>query len=147
MRDTTPLGRPGWKLFPPEWESHHYPVANQQATALVLLWVGPPRRVFDPITETETGWDLGQQLTPNPVPARLQQISKPEPIETAGQVVTYHDYQVSLHVEVNNLTTLGVVEPVECSDPSFIGRYLRITDILRGSLRWQRDITATDNLG
>jgi hypothetical protein len=32
------------------------------------------------------------------------------------------------------------------NDPTLVGRELRVTDIQRGSLLFQRDVVATDNL-
>ena len=63
----------------------------------------------------------------------------------AGEKVTAHRYQVSGPVEMDLLTDdVGTVD--DCNDPTMVGRELRVVDLQRGSLLFERTVICIDNL-
>jgi hypothetical protein len=63
----------------------------------------------------------------------------------AGEKVTAHRYQVSGPVEMDLLNgDVGTVD--DCNDPTLTSRELRVIDLQRGSLLFQRDVICIDNL-
>lgn len=146
VRDTTALGRPGWQLLPDGWEAHHTPVAAQQMTGTCHIWSGPATRTTDPTTG-EVVWGYGTRLTTGPVPVRLQQLVTDSDQPAGGQQVTTHRYRATLSRPTDSPSTQWILEVVTSSDASLTGLHLQVIDILRGTLRWQRDLIATDNLG
>lgn len=81
------------------------------------------------------------------VPCRVQQQRQPQEANTAGQSVTTHDYLVPVPVDVLNVEVGHQVRiDVNPDDPSLVGRRLIVTDVLRGSLAWERDLVCIDRL-
>lgn len=83
-------------------------------------------------------------------PCRVQQLHQPNEVSAGEQRVSTHDYLVPVPaavtaVELGHILTVTAGGPD--LDPSLIGRLLTVTDIQRGSLTWERDLTCTDDLG
>lgn len=132
----------GSRVIPVGWEEHHRPVLASTRTATITFrrFSGPP--VHDPVA--------GSTSRPRAVvysgEFRIQehQVSAHE-TDAAAQQITTHAYQLSGEVAVDLLKNdVGTVD--ECNDPTFVGRELLVTDIQRGSLLFERTLTATDNL-
>lgn len=132
----------GCRVIPSGWEAHHRPVLEATRTAKVTFRriSGPP--VHDPDTGSTSqptavvyaGWFRVQE----------HQVSA-HTTDAAAQRITTHAYQLSGAVEVDlRVDDVGTV--VDCNDPTLTGRSLRVTDIQRGSLLFERTFTCTDDL-
>lgn len=80
-------------------------------------------------------------------PCRAQQQKQPQVGTTGGQRVSTHDYLITVPAAVIQAKVGHLGEIYECSDPSLIGRRLKVTDVQRGSLIWERDLICIDDLG
>lgn len=132
----------GSRVIPAGWEAHHRPVLETTWTATMTFRriSGPP--VHDPVT--------GSTSQPKAIvyagACRIQehQVSA-HSTEAAAQVITTHAYQVSLAVEADlQQNDVGTVDT--CNDPTLVGRVLRVDDIQRGSLLFERDVIVIDDL-
>jgi hypothetical protein len=144
--------RQGSSIIPPEWEAHHTPVVAGQMTATVTVWSGPHTWVYDPATGTETR-DLGTRIYPPPgapvqtAPGRFQQLTQAGSASQSGQqLVAGHTYRVTIPRGCDAIPADGYVRIETSSDGSASGLVLAITGILRGSLRWQRDLLCDDRI-
>lgn len=147
-------GMLGGSLFPAGWEEAHQPVVAGSWTAKVRYWSGPwpdePDTIYDRTNRVEIpnrGRILHDIVAGEPN-ARIQQ--HPTPIDQlAGeQEVTTHRYLVVVPKRWDDLTLRGWIEVLESSDGQLVGdhRWLRPTDLMHGSLRWERDLICTLNL-
>lgn len=139
--------RPGSTVIPPGWSEHHRPVAEATMTAVVLI-DGPPteERVFDKATGT---WSTPPRTVLfDDVPCRIQQQRQPNESTVGDQQVSTHDYLVPVPLYVEGLVTDGSHHLLvkTCEDPDLIGRRLTVTDVMRGSLAWERDLICIDHL-
>lgn len=133
---------PGSRVIHPRWEAHHRPVLETTWTATITF----KRASGPPVHDPETGSTSQPTTTVYSGPCRIQehQISAHE-ADAAAQRITTHAYQVSGPVEMNlELDDVGTVDA--SNDPTLVGRPLRVTDIQRGSLLFQRDVTCIDDL-
>ena len=133
---------PGSRVVPAGWEEHHRPVLATTWTATITFrrFSGPP--VHDPVT--------GSTSRPKTIvytgPCRIQEHQVSANSTVAGaELITTHAYQVSLAVEAdlrqNDMATVDA-----CNDPTMVGRELRVDDIQRGSLLFERDVIVIDDL-
>lgn len=136
------MSRPGSRVIPAGWEEHHRPVLATTRTATITFRriSGPP--VHDPAT--------GSTDQPRAVvfsgPCRIQEHQLNVHSTVAGaELITTHTYHVSLSVEADlRQNDIGTVDASD--DPTFVGRELRVNDIQRGSLLFQRDVICIDDL-
>jgi hypothetical protein len=133
---------PGSKVIQPGWEAHHRPVIATTWTATVTFrrFSGPP--VFDP----DTGSTSRPKVVVYSGTFRIQedQVTAHQ-ADAAAQKITTHNYQLSGAVEVDlQIDDVGTVDA--SNDPTLVGRELRVTDVQRGSLLFERTLSATDNL-
>lgn len=135
-----PFNPRGVQVIPDGWEARHAPIAEDTATAEVAIWSGAvPQWRWDDAEQKQVR-DLGDELWSGL--ARVQQRRNTAITEAGSQDVTTHAYLVTLPRDV----PLGQwVQVVESSDPEL--GLLRVVDVLKGSLRWERDLLCTDNLG
>lgn len=134
------MPRPGSRVIPTGWEARHRPVLESTRTATVTFrrFSGPP--VFDP----ETGSTTRPRVVVYTGAFRIQQ-QAPSETDAAAQDITTHAYQLSGDVAVDlQINDVGTVDA--STDPTLVGRELRVTDVQRGSLLFERTFTATDNL-
>ena len=132
----------GVEIFPPGWEAHHRPVAEAGMTATVELWSGAdPGWVWDEQEQKEVR-DLGMLAWTGR--ARVQQRIGGDNVPAGDQQVTTHRYLVAVpsHVVVG---VIAWVKVVQSGDPGL--GLLKVVDVLKGSIRWERDLMCTDNLG
>lgn len=139
------------RVIPAGWEAHHRPVAEATFTARCRItrtgagqgtW-NESRKQYDPparVTVYET------------LPCRVQQLTLPNVYDTALQKVSTHDYRVSVPIAVAAVLIDDWIEIVggdDTLDQTLLDpdRHLVITDVQRGSLMWERDLIAIDNLG
>ena len=136
--DLSRLANRAGPLIPEGWEAHHQPVTNAAMTAQVELWSGAdPEWSHGPDGEVR---DLGTRVWHGR--ARVQQLNRADLDQAGAQQVTTHTYLVSLPASVE---TGAWVKVTESKDP-LLG-LMKVVDTLKGSLRWERDLLCTDNLG
>lgn len=130
----------GVQIIPERWEEHHRPVAEAGMTAVVESWSGSDTDwVWDDTTQSEVR-DYGTLLWTGP--ARVQERFGGADDEAGDQQITLHRYMVSIP---HDATVGGWVHVVESGD--LLLDWLKVVDILKGSIRWQRDLMCTDHLG
>lgn len=141
------MPRPGSQVIPNGWSEHHRPVAVGSMTARCLIdRDGTGEDVYDPETGTTT--PPARVVVYPDLPCRVQQLRQPQTSENAGQQVTAHDYLVPVPITATAvLMDDQVLITANPDDPSLVGHRFTITDILRGSLQWERDLGCIDNLG
>lgn len=139
---------PGSRVIPNGWSAHHRPVAEGTMTARV--------RFRDPAQDTKGEFDdsNGKFPTTKATPyldtaCRAQQQKQPQVATTGQQKISTHDYLIAVPIDGTSTVRAGHIGVIyECpDDPTLIGRELRITDVQRGSLMWERDLICTDHLG
>ncbi len=136
---------PGTRVVPDGWEQRHQPVVEATFTARVQL--------RDPSGDTQT-WNTatGKYTTVKAAayydgPCRIQQLNRTQTAETAGQVEATHDYLVQIPKTVTAVHTGHLAVIYDATDTTLNGRELQVSDVLRGSLTWARDLTCIDTLG
>ena len=135
-----PFSPRGAQVIPDGWEARHAPISEATMTAEVTIWSGAvPQWRWDD-AERKQVRDLGDELWSGT--ARVQQRKESATTEAGSQDVTTHTYLVTIPRDV----PLGQwVQVTESTDPEL--DLLRVADVLKGSLRWERDLLCTDNLG
>jgi hypothetical protein len=93
----------------------------------------------------------GRAVLPTPAtiyagPARLQASQRLSgTADIGGKQVVQHRYMVAIPADSPVPQVNDQVTVTACTgDPDFVGRILRIVDVLDGSLLWQRDFVAED---
>lgn len=136
------MPRPGSRVIPTGWEAHHRPVLATTRTATITFrrFSGPP------VHDAETGSTSRPTAVVYTGQFRIQEDQETgHETDAAAQQITTHRYQMSGPVEVDlEIDDVGTV--TAANDPTLIGRELRVTDIERGSLLFERTFMATDNL-
>lgn len=136
-------GRPGTTVIPDGWEAAHAPVLAGTRTATVSLRKPGSTRQWNPDTQsTDT-----VPLTPYApdVAARIQVVPTQErTVEVAGGTTHVRDYLVTLDPALLPVDE-DLVDITACSDPALVDRTLRIVDVVRGSLRFERVVYCTLN--
>lgn len=132
--------RPGVTVIPTGWEQHHKPTVDGSRTATVELWSGPADGESDyRFVDGAEVPNHGDQLTAQPVTARIQRLLSEDESVTGGQQITTRRYLVTLDRDTPSLTTRARVLVVQC-DPELDGKYLHVQDVQGGSLRFERDL-------
>lgn len=141
---------PGSRVIPTGWEQHHRPVAEGTFTAICRIdKAGAGQGTWNPTTSTYD--PPARILLHDNEPCRVQELKQPTVSEVGHQQVTAQHYQVSVRSAItdvepdHHVTVIGGLDPT--LDPSLIGRPLVITTVQRGSVIWERDLLAIDNLG
>jgi hypothetical protein len=136
------MPRPGSRVIPAGWEARHRPVAEGTFTATITFRRPSGAAAFDPATGTGT--------RPATViysgPCRIQELPREHTTIAAAERITWRRYRVSLTIQATGLRLDDVGTVDTATDPSLVGRGLRVIDVERGSLTFQRDLTCTDNL-
>lgn len=137
-------GRPGTQVIPDGWAAAHGAAVAGTMTATVDLRL--------PGSTTE--WSEEQQQTVSAplapygtdVPARIQAVtSGATAVEAAGETLTVRGYLIGMPSTVTTIAPEHLVRVKTCDDASLVGRDLSVTDVLRGSLIWERDVFAALN--
>lgn len=132
------------RVVPVGWEAHHRPVLETTWTATVTFQRPNGPAVFDPATGSTT--QPKAVVFTGAVRIQHKEIGTASATVAAGEKVTAHRYQVSGPVEMDLRTDdVGTVDA--CDDPTLTGRELRVIDVQRGSLLFERDVICIDNLG
>ena len=142
----------GSRVIPVGWQAHHRPVVEGTWTALCTIdKAGEGQGEWN--TETNEYDPPARVVLHTLVPCRVQQHTLPQASDVGTQKVSSHDYLVVVPIEIadvevdHEVTVTGSRDAQDPVDPSLIGRPLVITDVQRGSLMWERDLIAIDNLG
>jgi len=131
---------PNSRVIPAGWEAHHRPVLATTRTATITFTRLSGTPVFDPVT----GSTSQPKTTVYSGLFRIQE-QQVTVTDAAAERITTHAYQVSGAAEVDlKIDDVGTVDA--SNDPTLVGRKLRVTDIQRGSLLFERTFTCTDNL-
>ena len=154
MRSQRGYGRPGTAVIPPDWNTSHGQAAAGTMTATVALRApgGTPSWVDDP----EGGHT---EVVPFPpfaedVPARITPIGAgggpgQEAVDIQVQVA---GYMVGLPIDAAGVDAIVVdgesntlVDVITSDDPLLTGKSLRVEDIERSSLRFERTLLCVLN--
>ncbi|HEY3559658.1 MAG TPA: DUF6093 family protein [Kribbella sp.] len=133
----------GARVIPAGWEAHHRPVLETTWTATITF----RRHTGEPTFDPATGSTSRASVIVYSGPCRIQdhETNAAGATVAAGERITSHTYRVSLPVEADlALDDIGTVDTA--NDPTLPGRELLVTDVQRGSLLFQRDLLAVDNL-
>lgn len=139
---------PRTRVIPVGWAKHHRPAAEGTMTARV--------RFRDPEQDEEGPFDNSTGTRPvvkaDPYLdtwCRAQQQKQPQVATTGEQRVSTHDYLIAVPIAGTTVLAVGHVGVIyECpDDPSLVGREIKVTDVQRGSLMWERDLICIDHLG
>lgn len=131
-------GRPGTEVIPTGWAAGHQAAADGTKTARVALR----------LPGTTSRWDEASQSTvtepyapyASDVPARVQALANDARVITAAeQTVTVTGYLIAVPADL--APQRGHIVTVSGSgDPLLDGRELKVDDVVRGSLRFERDL-------
>lgn len=137
------MPRPGSRVIPSGWEQHHRPIAEGTHTATITFKRPSGAATFNAATGTKTQ----PTITVYSGPCRIQEIGRGDQVAMAvGQRITVRRYMVSLTITAASLRLDDVGTVDTASDPSLPGRPLRITDVQRGSLTFERNLICVDDL-
>lgn len=142
--------RPGSTVIPAGWEAHHAAVAEAAMPDLCIVTGDGPPAVWDPDTNTATP---GARVTVYDDPARpgagapcrVQRLARADALVVAAeQGIPAADYLVAIR------DTAGVrvgqrVQVTRSGDADLTGAgvFLRVEGVVRGSLRFERDLFCT----
>ena len=148
-RPTRAQGRPGTEVIPAQWQESHGVVAAKTMTFTVNLRHPGTTMAYD----HSVGHSVATPLAPSPtnVPTRVQahretaqdseRVQGEESVRVTGYLVT-----LPLSTDLTGLATGDLIDfPADCPDPLLAGAHLRIVDLIRGSLRFERDVFAVIN--
>ena len=137
-------------IIPPDWETHHRPVAVSTMTGLC--------RVIRP---GQPGSYPGFEAAPETVLVETvcrvqQQQNRAARGDSQGQLVDSRDYLVTIPANawptgtvVDDTGPILVVDgylPGHAGDPDLVGRHLHVEQVLHGTLRFERDLYCTVDL-
>lgn len=151
VRPQRAYGRPGTAVIPPDWGASHAPVAAGTMTARVSLH-------HTGGTITYQWSDAEQRNVPTlpaayatDVPARLQanrETSRGDDAVSAEESIKVSGYLISLPLDGDGVDEIAVGDTIAVTtsdDPELEQITLRVVDIVRGSLRFERDVFASVN--
>jgi hypothetical protein len=136
------MPRPGSRVIPGGWEAHHRPVAEATFTAAITF----KRPNGAPVFDSTKGETTQPTVTIYSGSCRIQELPREHTTIAAAERITWRRYRVSLTIAATGLRLDDVGTVDAANDPSLIGRGLRVIDVERGSLTFQRDLTCTDDL-
>ena len=143
------VGLPNHQVIPPGWEQAHRPVAVSTMTGVCRVH-GPDGPPAWPSETPSSG-----PVYASDVPCRVQALVSSTEAEAVTQKVTTRRYLVTLPVSrVPDLTvtdtgpwvTVTGYQPGYEGDPHLVGRRLKVVDVQRGTLLWERDLICSDDL-
>ena len=135
------VGLPNTRVIPAGWAEHHRPTAAGTMTVpcTIKRSVGPPPY---PLPENWTGLD-----TLHVTVCRVQELKREGQAVPADQPTTIREYLVPVPLVNAEGTALPDLKVGEQGDIVYAaGRELRITNIMFGSLEFERDLVCVDNL-
>lgn len=147
MRLTQALGRPGTQVIPDGWQESHGQVFAKTMPAKVNLRKPGSTKTQNPTTQVTEYVPLApyaadQRARIQPQTSRAVDSSAEQATETL-QVV---GYLVTLVFDrpLNKEPAVGdLVDVLGCTDPLLTGRSMLITEVVRSSMRFERDVFCT----
>lgn len=129
---------PGTHVFPPGWEAHHRPVAEDAMTATGTIKRPSTEGVFDPDTATTT--------YPEPTvvygPGSMRIVR--DGVETTRQIgertVVIRNYIVALPADAAEVRVGDEVTATASGDAQLPDQALWVHDVRYGSQIWERDL-------
>lgn len=148
MRPQQALGRPGTVVIPAGWQEAHGVVAGKTMTATVSLRrPGATTKTFNTTTRRTEYTDAAAYATDQAARIQAQTTRGVKPgEEQAEETLQVAGYLVTLAFDrtVDQEPATGdFVDVTASSDPLLTGRSLQIHDVVRGSLRFERDLFCT----
>lgn len=130
---------PGSKVIPDGWEEHHRQVAEGAMTAeCAITRGGAATGTFDPVTGRTN------YATPGGIysgPCRVQAASRFALLAQAGEKpTTTRRYLVGLPLAAPPPNINDMVTVTAATDTAMVGLKMLVTDVLDGSLVWERDL-------
>jgi hypothetical protein len=146
MRSQQALGRPGTPVIPPGWQQAHGAVAAKTMTATVDLrkpgsttGFADRRTTYTPNAPYATDQAARVQAQTSRAVQPGEELQAEEGLQVAGYLVT-----LTLARDVTEEPATGdLVDVTASDDPLLTGRTLKVSDIARGSLRFERDLFCT----
>lgn len=130
------------KIIPDGWEEHISPVVDTAFTADIVITAEPDVE-YDEVLMIEVPLDEGELRWQGK--ARVQQKNVTEKyVMVSGQRVAIREYLVAVPEAVDNVDIGDVVKVVNSKDGA--QSELRVVSVLKGSLRWERDLMCLDSM-
>ena len=137
------VGLTGTRVIPAGWESRHRPILETSMTGLCqVVRPGPPGDYPD--------FEDSPDTVLADTTCRVQQQNRAGRVDAQGQLVDTRDYLVALPADAWPVGTVvddqgpHVIvtgyQAGHAGDPDLIGRRLRVTQVLHGTLRFERDL-------
>jgi len=125
------------------FEAHHAPVANAVMTATCTVTRQTAATGYDDITGRST---YPAATTVYTGQCRVQRASTRRLIapEVGERHLPQRPYQVSMPLTAPVLQVDDIIEVTDAIDTDFIGTRMAVTDVMGGSVVWQRDYTAEE---
>lgn len=143
------VGLPNHQVIPPGWQDLHRPVAESTMTGICKVH-GPDAPPVWPAVEPSPGHTYASDA-----PCRVQALVSATEAEAVTQQVTTRRYLVTLPLsrvpalavtDKGPWVTLTGYKPGHEGDPHLVGRRLKVVDVQRGTLVWERDLVCVDDL-
>lgn len=139
-RPTRLYGRPGTRVIPTGWGASHQPVTDGTRTAdcTVSAPAAPAPGTMDPTTgkyptSTQTPHYTGS--------CRVQALTTTSRLADAGErTSTIAGYLVTVPITVAAAVIGHIVKVTNSGDPALDGHTLTVTDVVRGSLLFERGL-------
>lgn len=130
------------KIIPDGWEEHHIPTASSAYTAEVQIRAQAEEN-YDPVLMINVPIDQGALRWSGK--ARVQQKNVTEKyVMVAGQRVAIREYLVAVPEALDDIEIGDRVSVMHSKDG--LQRELRVVSVLKGSLRWTRDLMCLDSM-
>jgi hypothetical protein len=135
-------GRPGTRVIPTDWEATNRPAVEATMTATIAWRIpGGTKGPFD----EDTGTYPTVPNTPyTTVPCRVQAMATmARRVENAEQAMTVAGYLVTVPAATTGIRVGHLGHVTGTGDPDLDGHDLHVDDVVRGSLRFERDLFCT----
>ncbi|GAB2762061.1 DUF6093 family protein [Nocardioides pakistanensis] len=134
-------GRPGTEVIPTGWATGHGTAADGSKTATVTLRQPGTTTSWDEANQRTVSTPLAPYATD--VPARIQALTNDaRTVDAAEQQVTVAGYLVAVPLALDPAVG-DLIQVTSSGDPTLDGRDLTVVDVVRGSLRLERDLFCT----
>lgn len=134
-------GRPGTEVIPSGWAAGHRGAAEGGMTATVALRQPGTTTSWDEANQRTVSTPLAPYATA--VPARIQALTNDaKAVDAAEQQITIADYLVAVPLALDPAVG-DLIQVTASGDPTLDGRDLTVVDVVRGSLRLERDLFCT----
>lgn len=136
---------PGTKVFHPDWEAHHRPVAEGAQTATGIIRRYSSTGVFNEATGT-TDYPAPTTVYGSPTPGPMRVVR--DGVETTRQIgertVVIRNYTVALPADAPEIRVNDEVVVSTAGDSKLPGEPLWVHDVRFGSQIWERDLVCAN---